>query len=70
MRDVGKHFTVNAMLAKESVKRRTESDEGISYTEFSYSLQAMTSSSCTSLCTARCRWAAAINGATSLRAWT
>jgi tyrosyl-tRNA synthetase len=38
MRDVGKHFTVNAMVAKESVKRRTESDEGISYTEFSYSL--------------------------------
>jgi tyrosyl-tRNA synthetase len=38
MRDVGKHFTVNAMLAKESVKRRTESDDGISYTEFSYSL--------------------------------
>ena len=38
MRDVGKHFTVNAMLAKESVKRRIESEEGISYTEFSYSL--------------------------------
>jgi tyrosyl-tRNA synthetase len=38
MRDVGKHFTVNGMLAKESVKRRTESEEGISYTEFSYSL--------------------------------
>jgi tyrosyl-tRNA synthetase len=38
MRDVGKHFTINAMLAKESVKRRTESEEGISYTEFSYSL--------------------------------
>ena len=38
MRDVGKHFTVNAMLAKESVKRRIEGDEGISYTEFSYSL--------------------------------
>ena len=38
MRDVGKHFTVNAMLAKESVKRRIESDDGISYTEFSYSL--------------------------------
>jgi tyrosyl-tRNA synthetase len=38
MRDVGKYFTVNAMLAKESVKRRLESDEGISYTEFSYSL--------------------------------
>jgi tyrosyl-tRNA synthetase len=38
MRDVGKYFTVNAMLAKESVKRRIESEEGISYTEFSYSL--------------------------------
>ncbi|MGH8187540.1 MAG: tyrosine--tRNA ligase, partial [Steroidobacteraceae bacterium] len=38
MRDVGKHFTINAMLAKESVKRRIESADGISYTEFSYSL--------------------------------
>jgi tyrosyl-tRNA synthetase len=38
MRDVGKHFTVNAMLAKESVRRRIESEEGITYTEFSYSL--------------------------------
>ena len=36
MRDVGKHFTVNAMLAKESVKRRIESEDGITYTEFSY----------------------------------
>ena len=38
MRDVGKHFTVNAMLAKDSVRRRIESTEGITYTEFSYSL--------------------------------
>ena len=38
MRDVGKHFTVNAMMAKESVKRRVESQDGISYTEFSYPL--------------------------------
>jgi tyrosyl-tRNA synthetase len=38
LRDVGKYFTVNYLLAKESVKRRSESDEGISYTEFSYSL--------------------------------
>lgn len=38
LRDVGKYFTVNNMLAKESVKRRIESEEGISYTEFSYSL--------------------------------
>lgn len=36
MRDVGKHFTVNYMLAKDSVKSRLES--GISYTEFSYML--------------------------------
>jgi tyrosyl-tRNA synthetase len=38
MRDVGKHFSVSAMLARESVKRRIESEEGISYTEFSYAL--------------------------------
>jgi tyrosyl-tRNA synthetase len=36
LRDIGKHFTVNYMLAKESVKRRLESEDGISYTEFSY----------------------------------
>jgi tyrosyl-tRNA synthetase len=38
MRDVGKYFTVNYMLAKDSVKRRSESEDGISYTEFSYLL--------------------------------
>jgi tyrosyl-tRNA synthetase len=39
LRDVGKHFTVNAMLAKESVRARLEDREhGISYTEFSYML--------------------------------
>jgi tyrosyl-tRNA synthetase len=38
LRDVGKHFTVNYMLAKESVKRRIEGEDGISYTEFSYLL--------------------------------
>ncbi|MGE0040382.1 MAG: tyrosine--tRNA ligase [Vicinamibacterales bacterium] len=38
LRDVGKHFTVNALMAKESVKRRLDSEEGISFTEFSYSL--------------------------------
>ena len=36
LRDVGKHFTVNYMLQKESVSRRIESADGISYTEFSY----------------------------------
>jgi tyrosyl-tRNA synthetase len=38
LRDIGKHFTVNWMLGKESVKRRVESDDGISFTEFSYLL--------------------------------
>ena len=38
LRDTGKHFTVNYMLAKESVKRRLGADEGISFTEFSYLL--------------------------------
>ncbi len=38
LRDIGKHFTVNYMLAKEGVQRRLDSDDGISYTEFSYLL--------------------------------
>src|SRR3989475_11778021 len=38
LRDVGKHFTVNNLLAKEAIKRRLETDEGISFTEFSYPL--------------------------------
>ena len=38
LRDVGKHVTVNQMLAKESVQARMESEHGISFTEFSYML--------------------------------
>ena len=38
LRDVGKHFTINQMVAKESVRARMESEHGISYTEFSYML--------------------------------
>jgi len=38
LRDVGKHFKVNVMLGRESVRRRLESEEGISFTEFSYML--------------------------------
>ncbi|WP_405781887.1 tyrosine--tRNA ligase [Streptomyces sp. NBC_00859] len=38
LRDIGKHFRVNKMLTKESVARRLESEQGISYTEFSYQL--------------------------------
>lgn len=38
LRDIGKHFRVNKMLAKEAVSARLESQEGISYTEFSYQI--------------------------------
>ena len=38
LRDVGKHITVNYMMAKDSVKKRIEGDTGISYTEFAYQL--------------------------------
>ena len=39
LRDIGKHFSVNSMIQKESVKQRLDRDEGgISYTEFSYML--------------------------------
>jgi len=42
LRDLGKHFRVNRMLAKEAVSARLESQDGISYTEFSYQiLQAL-----------------------------
>src|SRR5215510_7494790 len=38
LRDVGKYFTVNNLIGKEAISRRLESDEGISFTEFSYPL--------------------------------
>src|ERR1041385_8634890 len=38
LRDVGKHFTVNNLLGKEAISRRLESEDGISFTEFSYPL--------------------------------
>lgn len=38
LRDIGKHFRVNVMLTKDSVKSRLESEEGISFTEFSYQI--------------------------------
>jgi tyrosyl-tRNA synthetase len=42
LRDIGKHFRVNKMLTKDSVAQRLASEQGISYTEFSYQLlQAM-----------------------------
>jgi tyrosyl-tRNA synthetase len=42
LRDIGQHFRVNQMIRKEAVARRLESEQGISYTEFSYQmLQAL-----------------------------
>ena len=38
LRDIGKHFTVNTMLSRESVRTRMDRDVGISFTEFSYQL--------------------------------
>jgi tyrosyl-tRNA synthetase len=38
LRDIGKHFRVNKMLAKDAVSARLNSDAGISYTEFSYQI--------------------------------
>lgn len=38
IRDTGKHITVNYMMSKDSVKRRLEGDNGISFTEFTYQL--------------------------------
>jgi len=38
IRDVGKHITVNYMMSKESVRKRIESETGISFTEFTYQL--------------------------------
>lgn len=38
LRDIGKHFRLGPMLAKESVRNRLESEEGLSFTEFTYQL--------------------------------
>lgn len=38
IRDTGKHITVNYMMSKDSVKKRLEADNGISFTEFTYQL--------------------------------
>jgi len=38
LRDIGKHFTVNSMIAKDSVRSRLDREEGLSFTEFSYML--------------------------------
>jgi len=69
LRDIGKHLRLGTMLAKETVARRLNSDEEISYTEFSYQvMQGWTSSSCTDAMAARCRREARTSGGTSPRA--
>src|SRR5699024_6621075 len=66
LRDMGKHFRMGTMLAKDTVARRLQSDEGISYTEFSYQvLQASTTSSCTAGTASPSSTAATTSGATS-----
>ena len=66
LRDVGKYFTVNNLIGKEAIKRRLESDEGISFTEFSYPLlQAYDYLVLHDRFAALCKWAGAINGAIS-----
>ena len=73
LRDIGKNFPVNVMLAKDSVKSRLErGDAGLSFTEFSYMLlQAYDFAYLhVSGTVASCKWAAAINGATSRPAST
>ena len=63
LREVGKYFTVNYMLAKDSVSRRLESEQGISYTEFSYMtmqaydfLHLFDAEGCTLQCGATDQW--------------
>lgn len=38
LRDVGKHFRMGPLMSKEAVSQRLQSEEGISYAEFSYSI--------------------------------
>ena len=65
LRDVGKHFSVNVMLDRDTVRRRLQG-EGISYTEFSYMCCRPTiTSNCIDAMTARCRSVAPTSGATS-----
>ena len=66
LRDIGKHFTVNYMITKDSVRTRLEREEGISFTEFSYMLlQSYDFLHLYDMTAASCRPAAATSGATS-----
>ena len=65
IREIGKHITVNYMMAKESVRKRVGSDsrEGMSFTEFSYQLvQGPISFIFITTLDAGCRWGALTSG--------
>ena len=71
LRDIGKHFTVNYMIAKDSVHNRIEREEGLSFTEFSYMLlQSYDFLHLFDTWAASCRPAAATSGATSPPGWS
>ena len=67
LRDIGKHFSVNNMIGKESVRQRLDREgAGISFTEFSYMiLQSFDFADCITDMVAGCRLAALINGVIS-----
>ena len=63
LRDIGRHFSVNRMLAAESYKIRLE--KGLNFIEFNYMLlQAYDFCICFKITAALCRWAATTSGAT------
>ena len=66
LRDVGRHFSVNRMLAMDSVKLRLEREQELSFLEFNYMcLQAYDFVELNRRCGVRCRWAAPTSGAIS-----
>jgi tyrosyl-tRNA synthetase len=69
LRDVGKYASVNQMIARESVKARLESENGISFTEFSYR-RPTTTCTCPGTTPSRSRSAAPTSGGTCWRAST
>ena len=66
LRDVGRHFSVNRMLAFDSVKLRLEREQSLSFLEFNYMiLQAYDFVELNRRHGCACRWAARTSGATS-----
>jgi tyrosyl-tRNA synthetase len=67
LRDVGRHFSVNRMLAFDSVKLRLDRDQSLSFLEFNYMiLQGYDFTESLTVATGRCfKWAARTSGATS-----